>query len=333
DDPATSLAGRAYRQEAEALASAACLDVDPALGARLGPRPAGGPERRTWDQAVGRVATYRARWGAMPEPGGTGASWALGPAPGGGPALAQYRAAAEALEAAERSTLAASPTAELADQRRALQRALVATPVPAQLDHAQAALTGAERGLAQAQVERAQAAQRLEQMSRRRGRRRNPQGIEMARQSLQRADQRYARAEVELERADAALAALEQQQPGQDLVRQRLDTVEGALARQVERAVATPAPYLTAALGEPSHDDASPPVNWREAATRIESYRHRELGRAPGEGPVVDEDGLLGAIGPRPGDYLQALKWDHAAEAVAPEAAPDLEPRGPELGL
>ena len=86
-------------------------------------------------------------------------------------------------------------------------------------------------------------------------------------------------------------------------------------------------------MGEPPHDDACPPAHWREAATGIESYRHRELGRAPGEGAVVDEDGLLGAIGPRPGDYLQALKWDHVAEVVAPEAAPDLEPRGPELGL
>ncbi|MDP9020719.1 MAG: AAA family ATPase, partial [Actinomycetota bacterium] len=330
NDPVTSLAGRAYRQEAKALAAAACLDVDPALGARLGPRPEGGAERRIWDQAVGRVATYRARWRASLEPGGAGASWALGPAPPGGAALAQYRAAAEALEEAERSTLAAWLTVELADERRALQRALAATPAPAQLDHAHAALVGAQRGLVQAQADRARAAERLEQLGGCRGRRRNPQGIEMARQSLQRAHQRSARAEVEVERAEAALAALQQHRPGQDLVRQRLDTVEGALAQQVERAVAAAAPYLTGVLGE-SPDDASPASPWREAATRIEGYRHRELGRASAEGPVVDDDGLLGAIGPRPGDYLQALQWDHVAEVVAPEAAPDLEPRGPGL--
>ncbi len=95
------------------------------------------------------------------------------------------------------------PTVELADERRALQRALAATPAPAQLDHAHAALVGAQRGLVQAQAERAEAAERLEQLGGCRGRRRNHQGIEMARQSLQRADQRNARAEVEVERAEA----------------------------------------------------------------------------------------------------------------------------------
>ncbi|HSH23261.1 MAG TPA: MobF family relaxase, partial [Acidimicrobiales bacterium] len=52
DDPATSLAGRAYRQAAGDVALRACLNPDPSLTARLGPRPDGGPELRSWDRAV-----------------------------------------------------------------------------------------------------------------------------------------------------------------------------------------------------------------------------------------------------------------------------------------
>ncbi len=54
DDPATSLAGRAYRQEAEALASAACLDAStpPSVPASVPvptAAPSGEPGTRRWD--------------------------------------------------------------------------------------------------------------------------------------------------------------------------------------------------------------------------------------------------------------------------------------------
>jgi conjugative relaxase-like TrwC/TraI family protein len=327
-----SPAGRAYRQRADALASAACLDPDPALGARLGPRPEAGPRRRTWDRAVGAVAIYRARWDMAPVPGGPGASWALGPAPEEGPALAYHRAAAEALEAAERSALAARPTAELAEERRSLRHSLALAPSPDRLQEAAAAVELARRQLGVAEADHARAAQRLEELSAARRWRRNRQGIEMARRSLHVADQRCARATVELERAEARSAALQEQAPAREVLRQRLDAVDAALDTQVEAAVAAPAPYLTAVLGDPP-EERSTPSAWREAAVRIETYRHAELGRDPAEGLVVDEPGLVGAIGPRPQDYLGAVVWDHVAELAAPELAPELEPPALDLGL
>jgi hypothetical protein len=137
---------------------------------------------------------------------------------------------------------------------------------------------------------------------------------------------------VELERAGVRAAALQEQAPAREALRQRLDAVEAALDAQVEAAVAAPAPYLTAVLGEPP-EDLTTPSPWREAAVRIETYRHAELGRSPAEGPVVDEPGLVGAIGARPEDYLGAVVWDHVAEVAAPELAPELEPPGLDLGL
>jgi conjugative relaxase-like TrwC/TraI family protein len=332
EDASASPAGRAYRQAADALASAACLEPDPVLVARLGPRPEGGPQRRTWDQAVGAVAVYRARWDMAPVPGGPGASWALGPAPGEGPALAYHRAAAEALEAAERSALAAGPTPELAEERRRLRHSLALAPSPDRLDDAAAAVELARRQLAAVEVDHARAAQRLEELSAARLWRRNRQDIEMARRSLHVADQRCARATVELERAELRAAALQDQAPAREVLRQRLDAVEAALDTQVEAAVAAPAPYLTAVLGEPP-EDLTTPSSWREAAMRIETYRHADLGCDPAKGLVVDEPGLVGAIGPRPEDYLSAVVWDHVAEVAAPELAPELEPPGLDLGL
>jgi conjugative relaxase-like TrwC/TraI family protein len=332
EDASASPAGRAYRQAADALASAACLESDPALVARLGPRPEAGRRRRTWDRAVGAVAVYRARWDSAPVPAGPGASWALGPAPAEGPGLAYHRAATEAIEAAERSALAARPTAELADERRSLRHSLALAPSPDRLDEATAAVALARRQLAAAEVERVQAAQRLEELSTARLWRRNRQGIELARRSLHVADQRCARATVELERAEVRAAALQEQAPAREALRQRLEAVEAALDTQVEAAVAVPAPYLTAVLGEPPEEPTTP-SSWREAAVRIETYRHAELGRQPAAGPVVDEPGLVGAIGPRPHDYLGAVVWDHVAEVAAPELAPELEPPGLDLGL
>jgi hypothetical protein len=148
---------------------------------------------------------------------------------------------------------------------------------------------------------------------------------------VQLAGQRCARAAVELDRAEARAAALQDQAPAQDLVRQRLEAVEAALTVQVEAAVSTPAPYLTAALGE-APEGSTKPTTWREAAVRIETYRHAELGRSPADGPVVDDTGLIGAIGPRPHDYLDGLQWDHAAEFLAPAVELEVQAPGLELG-
>ncbi len=60
--------------------------------------------------------------------------------------------------------------------------------------------------------------------------------------------------------------------------------------------MSTPAPYLTAALGE-APEDSTKPTAWREAAVRIETYRHAELRRSLTDGPVADEPALIGASG------------------------------------
>jgi hypothetical protein len=284
---------------------------------------------------VGAVAVYRARWDAASTPGGPGVSWALGPAPASGAALAQYHAAAKALEEAERSTFAAEPTDQLAEERRQLRRTLAAGPVPAQHHQAEAALVDAQRQLTVSQEERTHAGQRLDELQGAKARRRNPQGIEMARRLLQRADQRYQRAVVELEQAETTVAALADSAPAQDEERIRLDSVEAALGQQVERAVSAPTPYLIAALGERPLDEGQSSRRWHESATRIETYRHRELGYSPSHGAVVDidDDALLGAIGPRPDNHLDALQWDHVVEVAAPDLDRTMEHHGPDLGL
>ncbi|HET7488271.1 MAG TPA: MobF family relaxase [Acidimicrobiales bacterium] len=127
DQVSADLARRAYRQAAAAVAAAARQAPDPALVARLGPRPEGGPERASWDRAVGAVAVHRERFDAAPEPGGLGATWAIGrPAPG--PHLDHHEAVAEVLVVAERAILRARPVSELASEREALLLALAASP-------------------------------------------------------------------------------------------------------------------------------------------------------------------------------------------------------------
>jgi conjugative relaxase-like TrwC/TraI family protein len=332
DDPATSLAGRAYRQAAGDVALTACLDPDPSLVARLGSRPHGGAERQNWDRAVGAVAVHRARWGAAPVDGGAGASWALGPAPASGAALASYHGAAEAVEVAERSAVSATPTASLARERTDLRRTLAAAPPIAHQHQADARLATARAQLGQAEAGQAAAADRFALLDGAR-RRRNPQAVELARQDAHAADLRRSRAVVEVERAEAAVDALHQNQPAHDLVRRRLDVVEAALDGQVDRALSRPAPYLSAALGaRPDVEVGDEAVSsWLVAAGRVEGYRHRHLGLAPDHGPVTAEAGLVGAIGHRPDDYLSALQWDHVAEVAAPSLQPTLEPQGPDL--
>jgi hypothetical protein len=154
----------------------------------------------------------------------------------------------------------------------------------------------------------------------------------MARRSLHGAEATLAAWSLRLERAETTLSALEDERPAQEQLRTRLEVVEDALDRQVGAAVVNLNPYLSSALGEPNHSSELDGL-WSEAATRIESYRHRELGLSPGDGPVINEDGVVAAIGHRPSDYLDALRWDYVVEVVAPELAPRMEPPSVDLWL
>ena len=323
------IALRAYRQAAASVAQAARLDPEPALVARLGARPDGGVDRAVWDRAVGAVAVYRARFAAVAVAGGAGAEWALGTAPADDRALAMYARAAEALGAAERAELDRLPVADLADERRRLQRALAAGPAPEAHLEAQAAVARCRREFEEAATERRALDDRLAGLSGTRRWRRNTQSIELARRSLVGVDRRVAVTEVALQRAEVALGALEQRVPDRNRLADRLLLVDQVLDTKVAEAVSRPAPYVVAALGE---GDGSPAL-WTEAAARIETFRHRELGCSPADGAFVDESGLAGAIGPRPADYLEALAWDHVAELADPGLAVDIEGPAVDLGL
>ncbi|MDP9403372.1 MAG: relaxase domain-containing protein, partial [Actinomycetota bacterium] len=97
-----AVARRAEMAEETSVGARAVAHPDPALVARLGPRPSGGDHQRSWDQAVRAVAVYRCRWGAGPGACGYGgaATWAIGSRPAEESSVwSEQRAVAEQLVA------------------------------------------------------------------------------------------------------------------------------------------------------------------------------------------------------------------------------------------
>jgi hypothetical protein len=147
-----------------------------------------------------------------------------------------------------------------------------------------------------------------------------------AREELAYADRRVAAAERQLGQAAEDLEALQASPDAQAPLQARLGIVEAALAVQVEAAVAAPAPYLAEALG-PAPADGPERAHWHEAAHRIETYRHLQLGLSPSEG-ALDDDGVEAAIGRRPDDYVTQLNWDHLVRQLDPRPSLEVEPPG-----
>jgi len=64
----------------------------------------------------------------------------------------------------------------------------------------------------------------------------------------------------------------------------------------------------------------------------VESYRHRELGLGPGDGPFPDADSVLAAIGPEPDDSAAQHLWEAVTALLTPAelardvAQPDIDP-------
>jgi conjugative relaxase-like TrwC/TraI family protein len=314
--PESHRARRALVDELGAIATRARVRPDPALVARLGPRPDGGEHRRVWDAAVGEVATFRARWAAVPITGGPAASWALGPQRAGR-AGEDYATAAALLRRAEAAAKALQPTAELARQRRRLLDVLatsVGTTSPAPSLAPDAA--GAADALAAAVMAHRLAQGRLERAETARGRRRNPQSIELATRDVAAAELRVARAQSRLDEAVHAQAALAGDADGCHDAAERLATVDAALVLQADRAVDVQAAYLAAALGarpESSQGRAS----WDAGARAIERYRHVQLGLSPDvASPAPAGDGLLRAIGVRPHGGAAATAYGDARAAI-----------------
>jgi hypothetical protein len=313
--PESHRARRALVDELGAIATRARVRPDPALVARLGPRPDGGEHRRVWDAAVGEVAIFQARWAAVPITGGPAASWALGPQRSG-QAGEDYATAAALLRRAEAAALSLRPTAELARQRCHLLDVLAtsvgATPPPPPAADAAAAADAlaaevmAHR-LAQGRLERAEAA---------RGRRRNPQSIELASQDVGAAELRVARAQSRLDEAVHAQAASAGDPGGRHDATERLATVDAALVLRADRAVEVQAAYLAAALG-PRPASSRGRATWDAGARAVERYRHVQVGLSPDvASPSTAGDGLLCAIGVRPEGRAAATAYDDTLGAI-----------------
>ncbi len=314
--PESHRARRALVDELGAIATRARVRPDPALVARLGPRPDGGEHRRVWDAAVGEVAIFRARWAAVPITGGPAASWALGPQRAG-QAGEDYATAAALLRRAEAAALALRPTAELARQRRGLLDVLAtsvgATPPASSLAPDAA---GAADALAAAVMAHRLAQGRLERAEAARGRRRNPQSIELATQDVAAAELRVARAQSRLDEAVHAQAARAGDTDGRHDAAERLATVDAALVLQADRAVEVQAAYLAATLGA-RPESSRGRATWDAGARAVERYRHVQLGLSPDvASPSTAGDGLLGAIGVRPHGGAAATAYDDTLGAI-----------------
>lgn len=328
------IAARALDQELAAIAAAARLRPDPALVARLGERPVAGLDRTRWDEAVGAAARYRARWGSgLPDTnsdtGAGAAGWALGQRPVTAPANAAYDRAATALRSAEAAALARRPARELSTEWHDLGDALAISPAASNRANAATAVTVAHQRVRDRAATLSRAEHRLEGLDAAPRRRRNAQGIELARREVTAARQSLAHAEAALAGARNRLHAAEMGVTAQGPARARHDLLDGALGAKVAAAVATPAPYLTDALGlRPERSDAA--RRWDTAATRVESYRHRQLGLDPDDGPAIEGDGIVAAIGEAPPDYALSLQW-RAAASLGEVAS--LEPPVHDLGI
>ncbi|MFN2504237.1 MAG: hypothetical protein ABR540_08405 [Acidimicrobiales bacterium] len=270
---AAPLARRAVRNEEEAIAARARLSPPRELVTRLGPRPAAGPNRHTWDDAVAHLAIYRARYAPTPVADGAYVSWALGPVPDDGPRQDAYSAAGDALLRAEQASLLQRTPAQLA-QERAHLRSAMAPPSPQRLNQALGHQSDAQRALAQAEARHAGALDA----------------------------QRSAEARLPLE--------------------QRLARIDRAIAVHVDDAVASPAPYLTDALG-PRPRDPAQRDRWNNAARQMETWRQAELGLPPSAGELGD-DGLAAAIGDPPEDPALALRHDLVVRNLPVEFQPTL---------
>ncbi|MFN2505360.1 MAG: hypothetical protein ABR540_14240, partial [Acidimicrobiales bacterium] len=101
---------------------------------------------------------------------------------------------------------------------------------------------------------------------------------------------------------------------------QRLARIDRAIAAHVDDAVASPAPYLTSALG-PRPSDPAQRDRWNTAARHIETWRQAELGLGPSAGELAD-DGLAAAIGAPPEDPALSLRHDLVVRNLPVEFQP-----------
>jgi conjugative relaxase-like TrwC/TraI family protein len=322
-DPAAAslddaLVGRAVHAHAETLARRARLHPDPALLARLGPRPAPGPERDTWHAALGATAITQAT-SELPERLRARAAH-LG--------LPSDADATRLVRTAETHTLAHHPTAALAAERRAIERDLT-TAGPAATRtrrHYDDQLAAASRRAA-AEAAHANARTTLDEVTTARPRPGLDQDREHAQRRAAAATRDLAAAQAERDRIAAHHALFTDTDP--QPARQRLDLVDRALALQVARSVQLaqhddPPAYAIALLGTRPTERAAA-RDWDRRLETLERYRHYIRGYPHGHNPAPDGPPLQQALGSPPADPVGRVIWTHVATDLTPT------PPGPAL--
>jgi hypothetical protein len=334
---------------AEAAVRAAALADPPAeLVARIGPRPAAGPQRAVWEDVVGGLAVYRARH----QPGGSGGE--LGPPPGARPDdrtrdpwLRRRDQAARLVETWAAGVRAAGgrfagqgpvvPGERAVAGLHALLDAgrtagdLAAALARRTVDGAGAAvLDGRVAGICQ----RAGVDPALYDLPAPRGAQQEWTELTRllilaetthlaARPAAALAAERrglVARLAQPADAAETVPDAGAEPRPRAELAA-RLDRVEAALDRRADDAVlragTEPAGYLTALLG-PRPTSGVEATVWEQAAGRVERYRHHALGLPYGvPAQPGNADPARQALGERPPQPSAAAEYDQARDAVA----------------
>ncbi len=324
---------------AEAALRAAALTNPPAaLVARIGPRPAAGPDRAAWDELVGGLAVYQARHRPDAHPHEVGPPPVA--TPNGQPADPWLTRLEQAVWLAD-SWASALPRAlrdrfDGAGQVRPRERAVaglhalidaghqsdelwaVLTEVPVDGVRAGAAvlehritdlcqLAGVDPALYELPAPRT-AQQEWNDLFR----------LVRAVEINHLAAQPTADLATERRSLTYALSRPGELAPPRSADRERLTLIEAALNRQTTDALlhakAEPAGYLTALLG-PRLGTGPEAHAWNEAASRVEHYRHHVLG-LPYETPAHQGsvDPIRHALGDRPTEPSDAAAYRHARD-------------------
>lgn len=224
------------------------------------------------------------------------------------------------------------PTQSLTRERQALKSQLLRSPSERDVRVAAVAVEHASKSVAGAGERLNVARRRLHEIESRRLWRRSAEELRASRRSVTDGLKDVASAERVLANAQEKLATKKVDAVAASTVRDRLELIEAALVVQVDRAVVRSPGYIVAALGRRPPEHSVARRGWDEDATRLESYRHFELGMGPDDG-ALGPSGMEAAIGVRPRDSVERMAWDHAVErpSVARGRVLEREPLGIDL--
>ncbi len=308
------LTGRSRGLAELRIAGAAVNNPDPFTVAALGPRPAAGDHRTIWDHAVGEAAIYRTQWGI---PAGMPADTIAPAMPGDGPVrFDHYERVQAAFETAQAVRLDHLPIAEILSRYHQTHTDLPAG-AEADVTAATMAVREAKTAVGEALQTRKSAQWRFDQQSDQRlwpWQRSERQHLTRAAAHLDRTTNAVDDAEARLTEARRALATAEKENRPRELGEARLASLNRSLDRRVAAAVKRPASYLTDTLG-PRPANYFGRQRWDKTANRIESYRHKQLGLTPNDGPRRG-DGPERAIGAKPKHPVRLRLWKNLTQQI-----------------